>query len=146
MLRPRTTAKIVTVFLTLMAIALFQTRPLLAQSDPSLCYWQSSSGQTIDLSSVCGQAPNKPNTSLQPILKNYSPAIQQEVNQYIQQNKDSFIAQAETTCRTLRYGGSAAATKRRQALISYQGGSEAMQARQETIDAYAIANYCPELK
>jgi hypothetical protein len=139
MLRPRAIVKIATVFLVLIAIALGQSDRLLAQTDPSLCYWQSSSGKTIDLSAVCGQVPTKTNPS-----QTYSPAIQQEVSQYIQQNKNSFIAQAETTCRTLRYGGLAAEAKRRQALINYQGGTAAIQARQETIDAYAIANYCPE--
>jgi hypothetical protein len=141
MSRPRQTVGIVVLLLSLMAI-IIQPGPLFAQ-DASLCYWESSQGQTIDLSSsLCGQAPNK---AKPPLLQSYPKPIQQEVNQYIQQHKDSFIAQAETTCRTLRYGGQAAATKRRQALISYQGGSAAMKARQETIDAYAIANYCPEM-
>jgi hypothetical protein len=142
MSRPRQTVKIFTVLLSLIAIiTVIQPGQLFAQ-DASLCYWESSQGQRVDLSTLCGQAPNK---AKPPSLQSYPKPIQQEVNQYIQQNKDSFIAQAETTCRTLRYGGQAAATKRRQALIFYQGGSAAMKARQETIDAYAIANYCPEL-
>jgi hypothetical protein len=142
MSRPRQTVKIVTLLLSLIAIVIIIQPGQLFAQDASLCYWESSQGRTIDLSTLCGQAPNK----AKPLsLQSYPKAIQQEVNQYIQQNKDSFIAQAETTCRTLRYGGPAAATKRRQALIAYQGGSAAMKARQETIDAYAIANYCPEL-
>jgi hypothetical protein len=44
----------------------------------------------------------------------------------------------------LRYGGQSAANLRRAALIAYEGGSEAVQARQEAIDAAAIVTHCPE--
>jgi hypothetical protein len=117
-----------------------------AQTDPAICYWQSSTGQMIDLSTICGPSPAKSDrlTVLQSHLKNYSPAIQQEVSQYIEQHRPSVSAQAQTTCRTLRYGGQQAANTRRAALIAYEGGSEAIQARQEAIDATAIVTYCPE--
>jgi hypothetical protein len=118
----------------------------MAWADPAVCYWQSATGETIDLSSLCGQAanPNQAANSLQSLLKTYPPNIQQDVTQYFQQNRDSVMAQAQTTCRILRYGGEQAANTRRQALVSYHGGNEAVQARQATIDAYAIGNYCPE--
>jgi hypothetical protein len=144
MSRLRLTTAIITAF----AIGLIQlpTPVAQAQADRALCYWQSTNGQTIDLSKLCGPAPGQasPSISLQSLLKAYPQAIQQEVIQYVEQNQPSFTAQVTTTCRTRRYGGDAAAATRRQALIAYQGGGAAIQARQEVIDAYAVANYCPE--
>jgi hypothetical protein len=80
MSRPHQTVKIVTLLLSLIAIVIIiQPGPLFAQ-DASLCYWESSQGQTIDLSTLCGQAPSK----AKPLsLQSYPKAIQQEVNQYI---------------------------------------------------------------
>jgi hypothetical protein len=144
MLRPIAT-------LTILIIILISAFPVdSAIADPAVCYWQSNTGQTIDLSSLCGQATpsTRASTPFQSLLKSYPPNIQQNVTQHIQQNQASVIAQAKTTCRILRYGGQQAATTRRQALTNYlansKGDNEASQARQATIDAYAIANYCPE--
>jgi hypothetical protein len=80
MSRPRTTVRIVTLLLSLIAIVvIIQPGQLFAQ-DASLCYWESSQGQRVDLSTLCGQAPNK---TKPPSLQSYPKSIQQEVNQYI---------------------------------------------------------------
>jgi hypothetical protein len=142
----RFTMTIITALLILVRFILLPTPVARAQGDPTICYWQSTTGQTIDLSKLCGPGtgPIGASTSLQSLLAAYPQTIQQEVTQYVEQNRPSFTAQVATTCRIRRYGGAAAETTRRQALIDYQGGGAAIQARQEVIDAYAIANYCPE--
>ena len=133
-----------TLWVTLAAFLLLGSDATLAQSNDSVCYWQSSTGQMTDLSTLCGQPdPSSSSTLLQPFLKAYPHNIQQDVIRYIEQNRDSVAAQAKTTCRILQYGGQQAAATRRQSLIAYQGSGEAIQARQATIDAYAVANYCP---
>jgi hypothetical protein len=146
MSRLRLSATIVTALLILIGVILFATPVAQAQGDPAICYWQSTTGQTIDLSTICGPATGQTNAtiSLQSLLKAYPQSIQQEITEYVEQQRPSFSAQVATTCRTRRYGGSSAETTRRQALIAYQGGGAAIQARQEVIDAYAIANYCPK--
>jgi hypothetical protein len=146
MSRLRLSITIVTALLTLIGFILFATPVAQAQGDPAICYWQSTTGQTIDLSTICGPASGQTNAtiSLQSLLKAYPQSIQQEITEYVEQQRPSFTAQVVTTCRTRRYGGSSAETTRRQALIAYQGGGAAIQARQEVIDAYAIANYCPK--
>jgi hypothetical protein len=146
MSRLRLSTTIVTALVTLIGFLLFGTPIVQAQGDPAVCYWQSTTGQTIDLSAICGPATGQPNAtiSLQSLLKAYPQSIQQKVTEYIEQQRPSFTAQMTTTCRTRRYGGSSAETTRRQALIAYHGGGAAIQARQEVIDAYAIANYCPK--
>ena len=146
MSRLRLSTTIVTALLMLLGFILLATPVAQAQGDPAICYWQSTTGQTIDLSTICGPTTSQTNTaiSLQSLLKAYPQPIQQEITQYAEQQRPSFNAQVATTCRTRRYGGSSAETTRRQALIAYQGGGAAIQARQEVIDAYAIANYCPK--
>jgi hypothetical protein len=144
MSRLRLSSTIGIALLILIGFILFATP--VAQADPAICYWQSTTGQTIDLSTICGPMTGQTNAaiSLQSLLKAYPQTIQQEITQYAEQQRPSFNAQVVTTCRTRRYGGSSAETTRRQALIAYQGGGAAIAARQEVIDAYAIANYCPK--
>jgi hypothetical protein len=146
MSRRRLSTTIVTALLILLGFTRFATPVVQAQGDPAICYWQSTTGQTIDLSTICGPTTGQTNagTSLQSLLKAYPQPIQQEITQYVEQQRPSFAAQVATTCRIRRYGGSSAEATRRQALIAYQGGGAAIQARQEVIDAYAIANNCPK--
>jgi hypothetical protein len=131
---PRLLSFLATFFL---ALCVFLSLQRLTIADDAICYGQIG-GQNLDLSKLCGQVPS----TAQP--KAYPEAIGQGVAQYIQQNQDSVIAQAKTTCRILQYGGPQAAATQRQGLIEYQGGTKEIGLRQEAIDAYAIANYCPD--
>ncbi len=134
---PRLLSFLATFFL---ALCVFLSLQRLTIANDAICYGQIGD-QNLDLSKLCGQVPS----TTPPALKAYPEAIGQGVAQYIQQNQDSVIAQAKTTCRILQYGGPQAAATKRQALIEYQGGGKGIEARQEAIDAYAIANYCPEM-
>jgi hypothetical protein len=95
MSRLRLSITIVTALLTLIGFILFATPVAQAQGDPAICYWQSTTGQTIDLSTICGPASGQTNAtiSLQSLLKAYPQSIQQEITEYVEQQRPSFTAQ-----------------------------------------------------
>ena len=140
------------VILSPMAIAFASvlSTPAIAQDDNYLCYWRNAEGTTIDLSSLCqkqSQTSVSPEaafvTNFRSMASQYPDNIRQELNSYINQNRDSAIASAKVACRVLRFGGMKAQSTRRQALAS-DASSPSDTARQEIIQSLAVNQYCPE--
>lgn len=125
-----------------------RARPSLTEAQQAICYWEFSSGRTIDLSSVCGmQTAPQPSAGLvlPDSLQRYSEDIQKQVKHAIQSNPRRFLTKAKTACRVLRYGAVQAATVQRQALSQRRSDPVSLAQQQMVVD-YAIANYCPQFR
>lgn len=124
----------------------------IAQVEPDYpCYWQQPDGTTVDLSAWCTKTPAtralSPNagfiSNFRTMANQYPSNIKQELARYSEENRDSAIAAAKTTCRVLRYGGTRAALTRQQALAS-DNSSPSNAAKQQIIYSLAVNQYCPE--
>lgn len=121
----------------------------LPEEPDTSCYLRQQDGTIIDLSAWCVKAapptPLSSNaaflTNFRSMTQNYPANVRQELNRYVDSNKDSAIAAAKTTCRVLRFGGQQAALTRRQALASYNSSSSEA-ARQQIIHSLAVNQYC----
>lgn len=132
-------------------VAIFPAHHAVAQDSNYVCYWQKPDGTTADLSNLCQQSGSATRLSgdaafvadFQARISQYPDGIRQTLNTYINQNRDSAIASAKTTCRVMRFGGTAAVLKRREALTS-DSSSPSEAARLQIIEPLAINYYCPE--
>lgn len=138
--------------ISLLANTVFFAALASAQEGPYSCYLRDSSGRTMNLSSLCqgGNAPAAPRVparsfvaDFRSLANRYPSEVQQELNDYVQRNRDSAIAEARTTCRVLKYGGAQAAAVRQRA-ISSRDASSFSQAKQTITRTLAISHYCPE--
>ncbi|HEY9600455.1 MAG TPA: DUF732 domain-containing protein [Allocoleopsis sp.] len=115
------------------------------------CYLRQPDGTTVDLSAWCTKTPAtrtlSPNAgfvaNFRTMANQYPSSIQQELNRYSEESRDSAIAAAKTTCRVLRYGGTSAALTRQRALVS-DNSSPSNAAKQQIIYSLAVNQYCPE--
>ncbi len=132
-------------------LLLLLSSPVLAQETDYPCYWRNSSGQVINLGNLCKDRSSQstPNaeipsaSTLQALIHNYPEAVSQDLNRYFSRNYDRAIAEAKTACRVLRYGGSAAAEVRQQALAR-RDSSTYSEARRQITTSIALTHYCPE--
>jgi hypothetical protein len=124
----------------------------IAQEEPDYaCYWQQPDGTTVDLSSWCVRtSPSRTLPASAGFVSNfrtmanqYPSNIKQELERYTEENRDSAIAAAKTTCRVLRYGGMRAELTRQQALAS-NDSSPSEAARRQIVHSLAVNQYCPE--
>lgn len=122
-----------------------------AQESDYVCFWQKPDGTMMDMSNFCRQSSSKTKLSgdaafvadFQAMASQYPDNIRQALDSYIQQNRDSAIASAKTTCRVLRTGGMLAQSKRRGKLAA-NDSVPTEQARVQIIEPLAISHYCPE--
>ena len=140
----------VVLFAVALCLVYLLSIPAIAQDSNYLCYWGNSDGSVIDLSPLCQQTTTTTRSpkatflvDFRAMASRYPDSIRQQLDKYTNENGDSAIASAKTTCRVLKYGGTTAELKRRQSLASYDSSPSA-QARLQTIYALAINHYCPE--
>ncbi|HEY9726046.1 MAG TPA: DUF732 domain-containing protein [Chroococcales cyanobacterium] len=135
-----------------LSLAGFLSTSALAQEESDYpCYLRQPDGTTVDLSAWCTKTPTtralSPNagfvSNFRTMTSQYPSNVQQELNRYSEENRDSAIAAAKTTCRVLRYGGTRAALTRQQALVS-DYSSPSNTAKQQIIYSLAVNQYCPE--
>lgn len=134
-----------------LCVAILPPTGAVAQESDYVCYWQKSDGSTTALSNLCRQSSSTTKLSgdaafvadFQSMASQYPNSIRQALNIYINQNRDSAIASAKTTCRVLRFGGTAAVSKRRETLTA-DNSSPIEAARLQIIEPLAINYYCPE--
>jgi Protein of unknown function (DUF732) len=135
------------VFITTMILSLVcLATPAMAQD--STCYWHMANNQVVNLDRLCGTQTVLSGDAafladFQKLAGQYSGTIKESLTAYVTRDRDSAIAAAKTTCRVLRFGGVAAATNHKQALMDYTAVPD-IQARQQITVALATSYYCPE--
>lgn len=133
-------------------VTLLLLSPAIAQEPDAPCYLRQTDGTIVDLSTWCKKSTPptvlSPNVAFvanfQAIANNYPDTVRQQLNRYANDERDSAIASAKTTCRVLRFGGRSAQLKRQQALASYDPSPSGV-ARRQIINSLAVNQYCPEL-